>query len=535
MRGFWHIFDKWGQDKGNVPLDAAPSAQQGYGRLLLNSTLPLPSSDATMMPSLFLDQWSAVDSAGAAGGGVLPGAVVSTVTRWSSGSAGEGVAEEVQVHASYRDYCFTATPGAASLNNDAGRVRFTLTWTDPAPSEHTPLVQVHDLDLAVAATVLSVNGPNASVRWFLGNGARSRRTSATLAPEVADTLNTVEQVTIRSLAASSMPGANGLSGLRVRVWASSTLVEPQRFALVGSARGLQNVSCSHPAVPDAACPNDCSAQGECVNSACRCSEGFTGVDCSATTCPLQCSNRGSCSTNGTCSCSDGFVGAWCQHLGAEVPLGGSQSVVTGPPFLNYFKTAVADAGNVRVVLRQVGRHPNATLSYFVAFVPAVGGGQPPHLSSIDLADLLSIDSDVASAEATVSATGAGAVWVRRRGCSQRFSIAHPTSPHPPAHHAQVVLMSSTPSDSSVCGSKVRVTVAMVGSGSGGSGDHNGGGGGVNLSVAAFVLVLLAVGAAAALATLGVMRWRQRLRMPARVPAAHRMDVQLIAQESGGTE
>jgi tenascin len=73
------------------------------------------------------------------------------------------------------------------------------------------------------------------------------------------------------------------------------------------------------------CPNNCSAHGACMDGACYCARGFSGVACAeleppsaAPACPLDCRGHGKC-VQGVCMCDDGFAGATC--LRALGPMG----------------------------------------------------------------------------------------------------------------------------------------------------------------------------------------------------------------------
>ena len=74
------------------------------------------------------------------------------------------------------------------------------------------------------------------------------------------------------------------------------------------------------------CANDCSGNGDCELSVCKCKPGFSGSDCSVKQCPgsfcyfdsivldqhcVVCSSNGACQANGECACEDGWTGPDC--------------------------------------------------------------------------------------------------------------------------------------------------------------------------------------------------------------------------------
>jgi len=59
------------------------------------------------------------------------------------------------------------------------------------------------------------------------------------------------------------------------------------------------------------CPNGCSGNGVCANGTCGCLIGWQGSDCSALSCPGDCSQHGICQADATCVCDPGWGGAAC--------------------------------------------------------------------------------------------------------------------------------------------------------------------------------------------------------------------------------
>ena len=87
--------------------------------------------------------------------------------------------------------------------------------------------------------------------------------------------------------------------------------------------GFSGADCSQHALVDVStCSYKCGFRGECVTSpvlldgyirqsACVCDEFYSGLGCTAFTCPKSCSFAGRCVSAGVCDCYEGFGGADC--------------------------------------------------------------------------------------------------------------------------------------------------------------------------------------------------------------------------------
>ncbi|KAJ8395853.1 hypothetical protein AAFF_G00027360 [Aldrovandia affinis] len=67
-----------------------------------------------------------------------------------------------------------------------------------------------------------------------------------------------------------------------------------------------------PNCSESTCPDHCQDQGRCVDGKCVCFEGFTGEDCGIEVCPVDCGEHGQC-VDGACVCAAGFSGKDCSQ------------------------------------------------------------------------------------------------------------------------------------------------------------------------------------------------------------------------------
>ncbi|XP_065093472.1 teneurin-a-like [Ochlerotatus camptorhynchus] len=78
--------------------------------------------------------------------------------------------------------------------------------------------------------------------------------------------------------------------------------------IVGEAEGIRTT-----------CPNDCSGRGSCYIGKCDCIDGYQGPDCSISVCPVLCSSHGHYG-GGVCHCEEGWKGSECDIPVAECEL-----------------------------------------------------------------------------------------------------------------------------------------------------------------------------------------------------------------------
>ncbi|KAL0207259.1 hypothetical protein P9112_011887 [Eukaryota sp. TZLM1-RC] len=156
-------------------------------------------------------------------------------------------------------------------------IKVALTWVDPPASLSATFTLVNDLDLIVV---------DPDYNLYYGNMGHYH-----------DVLNNQEIV---------VPSAT-VGVYRLRVFASRLAVQPQPFALAFTGFKGEVVNTNDPIVEDflSQCPLNCSNHGSCgSNGLCQCNEGYTGFACELSNCHNSC-NSGVCEGN-QCDCHPGF-------------------------------------------------------------------------------------------------------------------------------------------------------------------------------------------------------------------------------------
>lgn len=171
-----------------------------------------------------------------------------------------------------------------NVTSGARFIKATLVWTDPPSSPTSGLILVNNLDLVI-----------------IDSTGKEWKTN-TVSDGGLDAVNNVEQVMI------SNP-APGYYGLIVHALHAPTL---QSYAL--AVTGDFEIEICSSAFP--VCPLSCSGKGTCgTNGYCTCESGRQGVDCSLTPCPSDCSGNGVCDfVTKTCNCGLNFGGASCSTV-----------------------------------------------------------------------------------------------------------------------------------------------------------------------------------------------------------------------------
>jgi len=263
-----------------IGLTEYPSATQGYGRIQLDKSLMV----ATVNPT-------------------VPNGYSSVFYDSASGTGTPATTGKV----AYRT-CFNTI--------NAGPIRATLVWTDPAAAAMSQIALVNDLDLVLVDVTGTVYRVSSNDGKF-------------------DVLNNVEQVNI--------PDVANNTAFAVYVYGSNIPAgQAQSWSLVLSGH-IETGGCAFlvdlNSIP--VCPNGCTsaANGKCgIDGTCTCTAGkFTGVDCSLGYCPTSangkvCSGNGVCDYESvSCDCFDLFSGADCSLAVTAPPPTNNQSVIINNP------------------------------------------------------------------------------------------------------------------------------------------------------------------------------------------------------------
>lgn len=303
---------------GSFKIPAAPSFYQGYGRIHLSNTLCLASYSADC--SLF-----ALDGPKlAAGVKESEGACFSNSTCLQS-KAGWAFYETcensvqwcpdgywgIDMHECCPLACGDCSEehrrGDESAASDVhtirvdvaggGKLKVTLTWTDPPGNPAAAHVLVNDLDLSVTEV--------SSGAVLIGNSGLYGTSG------YPDSTNNQEQVVLLNTADQTVA-----YDVRVQVVAQNARYVEQDFALVLSSDKTGMIVQNN--YPTDTCPADgdgvqCSGHGECDQGVCRCETGYVGANCALASCPSNCSGHGECNTEtGRCECAALRFGPACE-------------------------------------------------------------------------------------------------------------------------------------------------------------------------------------------------------------------------------
>ena len=216
----------------HVP-EAIPSVFYGFGRVQLDTTLPLSN-------------WS-------------------DFTLWFDDIAGVRPKRNSIRDGTKNLYCF-------SIKDTLKPFKVTLVWTDPPASPLSNRQLINNLDLVVA---LGLNGT-----VLFGNQMDYNATSLDVSQHthplhVKDELNNVEQVTWMQNGSFPLLATVSVQGFHVPMG-------PQTYALVVTGN-FEEVPVSACPSSEHLCPNNCGAAyntGKCVDGICVCNSFFTGADCS---------------------------------------------------------------------------------------------------------------------------------------------------------------------------------------------------------------------------------------------------------------
>lgn len=178
------------------------------------------------------------------------------------------------------------------VNDGSTYIRITAVWTDPPASIGAGVANVNNVDLVLVRD----------------DGHEFRANKKTQ----FDSVNNVEDIY-----------APALTGRFYTIAIHGTYIpqgpQPVAIAISGdlvcnSDTGICLQSDSACIGPTSSCPMDCSLRGQCLNGLCICQNPYTGIDCSLTPCPNDCSGNGVCDgETGLCTCNDFWNGLDCSN------------------------------------------------------------------------------------------------------------------------------------------------------------------------------------------------------------------------------